>query len=353
LRLYQKRSHKVGQSPGTLTGVGQIPKKPTAITVLDYDHQKCEKNQIKTLSELRQRKDNSTKSWINVEGIRDTNIVAEIGQMFGIHPLILEDIVNPRHRIKIEVFDHYIFIVLKMITYSQDGESFKNENVSLILGKQYLVSFQEGPGDAFEVIRKRIQNQGSRLRIFGCDYLAYSIIDLIVDHYFVVIEKHGEQIEQLEMKLSENPDSDVLREIKALKREFLLFFGAIFPLGDVLKGMMKMDVALITDDTRIFLNDVRDHFLQAINSITTCREILSDMLNDYLSQMSHRMSEVMQLLTVFTATFIPVSFIAGVYGMNFDFMPELHFKFMYPIIWLLMIGIVGSLLVHFKRKKWF
>ena len=353
LRLYPKRSHKVGQSPGTLTAVGQRPKKPTGVTVLDYDHQKCEKQQVETLSDLRQLKDNSTNSWINVEGITDTNIVADIGQIFDIHPLVLEDIVNPGHRIKIEVYEDYIFIVLKMITYSQEGELFDKENVSLILGKQFLISFQEAPGDVFDPIRKRIQSAGSRLRTFGCDYLVYRVIDLIVDHYFVVIEKHGEQIEQLEIKLSESPDSDVPREIKALKREFLLFFGAIFPLGDVLKAMMKEDVALITDDTRIFLNDVKDHFLQAMHSITTCREILTDMLDGYLSMMSHRMNEVVQILTIFMAIFIPLSFIAGVYGMNFDFMPELHFKYMYPIVWLFMIGIAGSLLVYFKRKKWF
>jgi magnesium transporter len=353
LRLYQKQPHKVGQSPGTLTAVGQKPGKPTGVTVLDYDHQKCEKQQIETLSELRQLKGNSTNSWINVEGITDTNIVAEIGQIFDIHPLVLEDIVNPEQRIKIEVYDDYIFIVLKMITYSEEGELFNKENVSLVLGKQFLISFQEEPGDVFDPIRKRIQSEGSRLRTFGCDYLAYSIIDLIVDHYFVVIAKYGEQIERMEIVLSENLDSDLPREIKTLKRELLLFFGAIFPLGDVLKGMMNEDVALIADDTRVFLSNVKDHFLQAIYTITTAREMVADMLSGYLSMMSYKMNEVMQILTIFAATFIPMSFFAGVYGMNFDFMPELHLKYMYPIFWLFMIGIAGSMFVYFKRKKWF
>ena len=309
--------------------------------------------QIGTLSELGRLKANSTNSWINVEGITDTNIVAEIGQIFDIHPLVLEDTVNPRQRIKIEVFDDYIFIVLKVITYSAEGKFFSKENVSLILGKRFLILFREESGDFFEVIHKRIQLEGGRLRTFGCDYLAYCIIDLVVDHYFVVIDKFGEQIEQLEMKLSEKPDSDQLREIKALKRELLLFFGAIIPLGDVLKGMMKKDTLLITNDTRVFLGDVKDHFQQEINTLITAREIVADMLSGYMSMMSHRMNEVMQILTIFTATFIPLTFITGVYGMNFEFMPELSFQYMYPIVWLLMIGIVGSLLVYFKRKKWF
>ena len=353
LRLYQKLSHKVGQSPGTLTTFGEKPEKPTGVTLMDYDHKKCKKQQIERLPELRHLKDSSTNSWINVEGITDPNVVAEIGQIFDIHPLVLEDIVNPEQRIKIEVYDDYIFIVLKMITYSEEGELFCKENVSLVLGKQFLISFQEEPSDVFEAIRKRIQSEGSRLRTFGCDYLAYSIIDLIVDHYFVVIARYGEQLERMEMVLSENPDSDLLREIKAIKTELLLFFGTIFPLGDVLKGMMKEDVTLITDDTRVFLSNVKDHFMQAIYSLTAAREIVADMFSGYLSMMSYKMNEVMQILTIFAATFIPMSFFAGVYGMNFDFMPELHLKYMYPVFWLFMIGIAGSMFVYFKRKKWF
>ena len=183
LRLYQKRPHKVGQSPGTLTTVGQKPKKPTGVTVLNYDHQKCEMQQIGTLSELGRLKANSTNSWINVEGITDTNIVAEIGQIFDIHPLVLEDTVNPRQRIKIEVFDDYIFIVLKVITYSAEGKFFSKENVSLILGKRFLILFREESGDFFEVIHKRIQLEGGRLRTFGCDYLAYCIVGSLLVYF--------------------------------------------------------------------------------------------------------------------------------------------------------------------------
>jgi len=353
LSLYQKLSKKVGQSPGTLTTFGERPEKPTRITLIDYDNSKYEEQQIETLVELRRLKDSSTNSWINVEGINDTNLVAEIGQLFEIHPLVLEDIINPRQRIKIEIYDDYIFIVLKMITYSDESESFNKENVSLILGKQFLISFQEGSGNVYNMIRKRIQKEDSRMRTSGCDYLGYRLIDLIVDHYYVVIEKYGEQIERLEIELSEKSDSVLINNIQALKRELLLFLRAVLPLSEVLTGMMKKDVVLITDDTRVFLGDVNDHFMQVKDTITSFRELAADMLDGYLSMISYKMNEVMQVLTIFAAIFIPLTFIAGVYGMNFEFMPELKFKYMYPTVWLFMIAVAVSMVIYFKRKKWF
>lgn len=353
LKLYQRQSGKVGQSPGTLTAFGEKPEKPTVATLFDYDHNKCEEKQVEMISELRQFKDSTTKSWINVEGITDTNLVAEIGDIFGIHPLVLEDILNPRQRIKMEVYNDYIFIVLKMITYSDEKDSFDKENVSLILGKQFLISFQEKPGDIFDAVRKRLQTEGSRVRTFGCDYLAYRLIDLIVDHYYVVVEKYGEQIEQLELELSKKPDSDLLNDIQMLKRELLLFLRAVLPLGEVLTGTTKEGQMLITEDTRVFLIDVKDHFMQVKDTITSFRELAADMLDGYLSMISYRMNEVMQVLTIFAAIFIPLTFIAGVYGMNFEFMPELKFKYMYLVVWVFMIGTALSMLVYFKRKKWF
>lgn len=352
-RFYRYQNNKIGQSPGTLTAFDRKPEKPPIVTLIDCDSEKCQKQQIESLADLRQYKDTSTNTWIDVAGLTDMNIVAEIGQIFDIHPLVLEDIVDPRQRIKIEMFDDYIFIVLKMVTYSQESESFHKQNVSLILGKHILLSFHEDRGHVFEAIQKRLQSKGSRAHTSGCDYLAYCLIDLIVDHYFVVLEKYGEQFEQFEIELSEKVDSDLLNEIQAVKRELLFFMGAIFPLNDVLIGMMKEDVALVTKDTRLFLRDVYDHFKQVTDTITTCREIAADMLNGYLSMVSYKMNEVIKILTIFTVIFIPLTFIAGVYGMNFDYMPELQIKFMYPVIWVLMIGTAGSMLVYFKRKKWF
>ena len=352
-RFYRNRNHKVGQSPGTLISADRRQIKPTVVTLMDCDSVKCENRLIERLADLRQYKDTSTNTWINVEGIADTKIVSEIGEIFDIHPLVLEDVVNPRQRIKIEVFDDYIFIVLKLITYSQESESFHKQNVSLILGENFLLSFHEEKGHVFDVIRKRMQRKGSRAHTSGCDYLAYCLIDLIVDHYFIIIEKYGAQIQQLEIELSEKADSNLLNDIQAVKRDLLLFFGAIFPLNDVLIGMMKEDVDLITDHTRLFLRDVYDHFKQVTDTITTCREIAADMLNGYLSMVSYKMNEVIKILTIFTVIFIPLTFVAGVYGMNFDFMPELKIKFMYPVIWVLMVGTAGSMIFYFKRKKWF
>ncbi|MGD2096473.1 MAG: magnesium/cobalt transporter CorA [Desulfobacterales bacterium] len=353
LRLYQKKSSKIGQSPGTLTSFDEKPARPTEITLIDFDHKTYEQRQIKTTADLRELKDSPTNSWINVAGITDTDLVAEIGQLFDIHPLVLEDIVNPRQRIKFEAYDDYIFIVLKMITYSNEKESFHKENVSLILGKHFLISFQEEPGDVFDAVRKQLQTENRRVRTSGCDYLAYRLVDLIVDHYYAVVEKFGEHIERLEIELSEKSDSVLIHELQTLKRDLLLFLRAVLPLREALSGMMKEEVLLITDDTRVFFRDVNDHFMQVKDTIISFRELAAGMLDGYLSMVSYKMNEVMQVLTIFAATFIPLTFIAGVYGMNFEFMPELHFKFMYPTVWLLMIATAVSMLVYFKRKKWF
>jgi magnesium transporter len=353
LKLYQKVSSKVGQSPGTLTQLVEKSPEPVAITLFEYDQHSCEEKQIEATSELQHLKETASNSWINIEGIHDTKLVEEIGQMFGIHSLVLEDILNPRQRIKVEDYDDYLFIVLKMITYSDKSDSFDKENVSLILGKQFLISFQEKPGDVFDVIRKRLQLQDSRARTSGCDYLAYRLIDSIVDHYYVVLEKYGEQIEQFEIELSENSDSALVNNIQLLKRELLLFLRAVVPLGEVLSGMTKEDAVLITDDTRLYLQDAKDHFMQVKDTANSFRELAADMLDGYLSMISYKMNEVMQVLTIFAVIFIPLTFIAGVYGMNFEFMPELKFKYMYPTVWLLMIGTAGAMLFYFKRKKWF
>ena len=353
LKLYQKVSSKVGQAPCTLTQLVEKSAEPVAITLFDYDQLSCEEKQIEAASELKHLKETALNSWINIDGIHDTNLVAEIGQIFGIHPLVLEDILNPRQRIKIDLYDDYVFIVLKMITYSAESDSFDKENVSLILGKQFLISFQEKPGDTFDVIRKRIRGEDSRARRSGCDYLAYRLIDSIVDHYYVVLEKYGEQIEQFEIELSENPDSALVNNIQLLKRELLLFLRAVLPLSEVLSGMTKEHAVLITDDTRVFLRDVNDHFMQVKDTANSFRDLAADMLDGYLSMMSHKMNEVMQVLTIFAAIFIPLTFIAGVYGMNFEFMPELKFKYMYPLVWLVMCGVAVAMLVYFKRKKWF
>jgi magnesium transporter len=244
--------------------------------------------------------------------ILQLSLLAELGEIFGIHPLVLEDVLNPSQRIKLEQYDDFVFILLKMITYSDESKSFDKENVSLILGKQFLNAFQEKPGDVFEVIRHRIRNEESRMRQSTCDYLAYRLIDSIVDHYYIVLEKYGERIEQLEIELSKKSDSPMLNEIQVLKRELLLFLRAVMPLSEVLSDMMKEHLEMIADDTRVFLSDVYDHFVYIKDTIISFRELDDSIHDGYMSMISFKMNEVMQVLTIFAAIFIPLTFIAGV-----------------------------------------
>jgi len=353
LKLYQKAGNKLGQAPGTLTQLVEKSEEPAAITLFEYDQKSCEEKDIQAASELQHIKETVSNNWINIDGIHDTNLVSEIGKIFDIHPLVLEDILNPRQRIKIEFYEDCVFIVLKMITHSDEDDSFDKENVSLILGKQFLISFQEKPGDAFDGIRERIRKEGSRARASGCDYLAYRLIDSIVDHYYVVLESYGEQIEKLETELSENSNLELVKDIQLIKRELLLFLRAILPLGEVLTGMTKDEALLITEETRLYLQDVKDHFMQVRDTAGSFRDLTADILDSHLSIMSHKMNEVMKVLTIFAAIFIPLTFIAGIFGMNFEYMPELKYKYSYSLVWLVIIGIAVFMLVKFKRKGWF
>ena len=353
LKLYQKAGIKLGQAPGTLVQLVGKSEEPAAITLFEYDQKSCEEKEIQAASELKHIKETVSNNWINIDGIHDTNLIAEIGRIFDIHPLVQEDILNPRQRIKIEFYDDYIFIVLKMITHSDESDSFDKENVSLILGKQFLISFQEKPGDAFDGIRERIRGEGSRARASGCDYLAYRIIDSIVDHYYVILEKYGEKIEELETELNENSNLELVNDIQRIKRELLLFMRAVLPLGEVLTSMAKEEALLITKETRLYLQDVKDHFMQVRDTAGSFRALVADILDSHLSIMSHKMNEVMKVLTIFAAIFIPLTFIAGIFGMNFEHMPELKMKYAYLLVWVVMISIAVFMLVKFKRKGWF
>ena len=353
LKLYQKAGKKLGQAPGTLTQLVEKSSEAMPITLFEYDRQGCVEKEIKATSDLQRVKESSSNNWVNIDGIHELNIIEEIGRIFDIHPLVLEDILNPRQRIKIEFYDGYVFIVLKMITYSDKSQSFGKENICLILGNQFLVTFQEKPGDTFDGIRERLRKESSRARASGCDYLAYRLIDSIVDHYYVVLEKFGEQIEKLETELNDNSNLELVKDIQLIKRELLLFLRAVLPLGEVLTGMTKVEALLFTEETRLYLRDVKDHFMQVKYTTASFRDLSADILDSHLSIMSHKMNEVMKVLTIFAAIFIPLTFIAGIFVMNFEYMPELKIKFAYHLVWLVMIGIAVFMLVKFKRKGWF
>ncbi|MDY6931671.1 MAG: magnesium/cobalt transporter CorA [Halobacteriota archaeon] len=347
-----KRSNKVGLPPGTLVHVGEKRVEKVKITIIDYDKEQFQEEEVEQVEECFPFKDEPTVTWINIDGIHDIEIIEKIGKHFGIHPLILEDILNTAHRPKMEDLGDYIFIVLKMLYYDGKEKEIKTEQVSLILGKQFVISFQERKGDVFDPIRDRIRNSKGRIRKMGGDYLAYALLDAIVDNYFIILEKIGEEIESLEEELVGSPGPETLHLIHGLKREMIFLRKSVWPLREVISTMERGESSLINESTGIYLKDVYDHTIQVIDTIETFRDVISGMLDTYLSVVSNKMNEVMKVLTIIATIFIPLTFIAGIYGMNFEYMPELGWYWGYFTVWFVMAIVAVLMVYYFRRKGW-
>ena len=352
-RLIKKISKKIGLSPGTLSFVGKKKIEKTTISILDYDQEKFDEKEAKKIEECFPFKDTPTVTWLNIDGLHDTEIIDKIGKHYDIHPLVLEDILNTGQRPKIEIFDDYIFIVIKMLTFDEKEFKITSEQVSIILGKNFVISFQEQPGDIFNPLRERIRKGKGRIRKMNSDYLTYALLDIVIDYYFNILEKVGEKIEDFEEDLMIEPKSDTLNEIYRLKREVLFLRKSVWPLREAVSKLERSESSLINKKTVPYLRDLYDHTIQVIDTVETSRDLLSGMLDLYLSSVSNKMNEVMKVLTIFAAIFIPLTFIAGIYGTNFEFIPELKWHFGYFAMWSVMIIIGGVMLFYFRRKKWF
>ena len=348
----RRRARSAGLPPGTLIHLGEPKTTRVKITVIDYSDIDFEEQEIDKIEECYAYKDKQTVTWINIDGIHEVDIIEKIGTHFGIHPLMLEDIVNTEQRPKLEDFENYLFLVLKMLSFDEQQRAIKIEQVSLVVGPNYVLTFQEREGDVFEPVRDRIRRAKGRIRKMSADYLAYALLDAIVDSYFVILEKIGDKIEELEEDLISQPDTETLQSIHYLKREMIYLRRSIWPLREVTSAMSRNESILIKKSTEIFLKDVYDHTIQVIDTIEAYRDMISGMLDTYLSSISNRMNEVMKVLTIFAAIFIPLTFVAGIYGMNFSFMPELGWKWGYFVVLALMAAIVITMLIYFRRKKW-
>ena len=351
-RFIKKVSRKRGFSPGALVHIGSKKVEKARIRITDYDEKQLQETEAAAVEECFPFKDKPTVTWINIDGIHDVNIIENIGKYFGAHPLVLEDILNTEQRPKMEDFESYVFLVLKMIHYDEKKSELIVEQISIVLGQNFVISFQEREGDAFNPVRERIRSGKGRIRKMGADYLAYALIDAIVDSYFVVLEKFGESIEDIEKELIAQSGMETLQAIHALKREVIFLRKSVWPLREVVSTLERGESPLIGKSTGIFLRDLYDHTIQVIDTIETFRDMLSGMLDLYLSSVSNRMNEVMKVLTIIATIFIPVTFVAGIYGMNFEYMPELRVHFGYPVALLAMLAIGASMLIYFKRKKW-
>ena len=350
---FKRYSQKVGLPPGTLVYTGEERTDPVQITVIDYDETHLREEAAQTIKACLPFTETATVTWIHIEGVHDTQIIEEIGTYFGIHSLVLEDLMTPTQLPKIEVYEDHAFIILKNLDCDTATLSVSREQISLIIGKNFIISLQEGSEKLFTPIRNRLQNTNSRLRKMRSDYLAYALIDVIVDHYFVVLERLSDQIESTEEEAITDPTSEVLQKINGLRREFRLLRRPILPLRDVIDEILAGEIPLLTQDTHLYFRDVYDHLIQVTHTLETLRSAVSELFDTYTSSVNHRMNEVMKVLTIVATFFIPLTFIAGIYGMNFKFMPELETQWGYPVVLLLMAGIGIAMLVYFKLRKWF
>jgi magnesium transporter len=351
-RFIRKLAKKSGLPPGTPVYVGMKKDEKVKVTCIDYYGENFEEKEAKTVDECFLLKDKPTITWINIDGVHELRNIENIGKNLKIHPLVLEDIAHTGQRPKMEDFEDYLFVVLKMLQYDEEKNETKTEQVSIILGANYVVSFQEDEGDVFGLIRERIRTDRGRIRKMGADYLAYSLIDAIVDNYFMVLEKIGEKIEDIEDELIKNPTPEVLHTIHSLKRELIYLRKSVWPLREVISRLERWESPLIDRSIDIYLRDVYDHTIQVIDALETFRDMLSGMLDIYLSSVSNRMNEVMKVLTIIATIFIPLTLIAGIYGMNFKFMPELESPLGYPMVYVAMLAVTLVMLAYFRNKHW-
>jgi magnesium transporter len=358
-RLIKQISRKKGLPPGTPVYIGDERTEEVKITIIDYGADRFEMRTAETVEECLEYKDKPGMTWINVEGIHDTHIVEKLGASFGLHPLIVEDIVNTGQRPKVDISDDYIFIVMKRITWDQTDKVIQVEQISLILGSNFLITFEERDGETFSAVINRIKSNKGRIRKSGADYLAYSLMDNIVDNYFKVIENIGEDIEEMEEELVDNPTPETVHKIHFIKREMIFLRKAIWPLREIISLLEREETRLIQETSLIYLKDLYDHTIQMIDIIETYADITSGMLDVYLSSISNKMNAIMKVLTIIATIFIPLTFIVGLYGMNFNTakspynMPELNWYYGYPFVLGLMAAITFIMLLIFKKKKWF
>ena len=347
-------SKKSGLPPEAMFFIGDEDQKPivTTISLLDYNSEEVHEHTIANIEDLAEFRDKTNVSWVSVTGIHETSIVERIGKVFDIHPLVLEDIVNTSHRPKFEDFDKYFFTILKLPEYNENTEEIEEQQITLLTGENYVVSFLEQPSSIFDSVRNRILTSVWRIRKRGSDYLTYSLIDSIVDNLYKLLHTSGERIEHLEEELMESPTNVTLEEIHHLRKKMMIIQKICWSQREMVYELLQSESALIDEKTLPYFRDVMDHIIQIIDTVETYRDILKELLDFYHSSVSNRMNEVMKVLTIMASIFIPLTLIAGIYGMNFKFMPELEWHYGYFGALGLMVGAGFVLLYLFRRKDW-
>lgn len=353
-RLYSGGlGRKSGQAPGTLVHVGERHSPEVTLAMMDYTASELREMESLTLDEALSFRASKAVTWLNVTGLSDTSMVGTLCSHFGVHTLVQEDVLHTAQRPKVDIYEDHVFMVVKMIRYDEESRELDIEQVSLVLGDGFVMTFQEKEGDVFDPVRQRIRSGKGAVRTRGADYLAYALMDSVVDNYFIALEEMGEDIEEIETAVLDHPDNEVVASIHRLKRELILLRRAVWPLREGFGTLMRDSTPLVKPGTVPFLRDLHDHAFRVMDTVEAFRELVSGLLDVYLSSVGNRMNQVMKVLTIIATIFIPLTFIAGIYGMNFRHMPELAFPWAYPAVLALCLLIALGMIIGFRRKGWF
>ncbi len=359
MAYFTKRYHPPGTSPGTLTQHKKTQPVPLKIQLMDYTDSNCTEKTLATPEECEPYLQRDTVTWIHVQGDAEPDTMRQLGQLFGLHHLALEDVINSGQRPKVDEYNEHLFVVLAHSIINDDREDIEVSQLSLFLGRNFVISFHPGATDPFDPIRKRLRDHAGRIRARGADYLLYALIDLVIDDGFPVLEWLGDEIEELEEEMLDTPTGSNLRRLYQLKRTLVIMRRVLWPQREAVNKLVRNDNINISGATEIYFSDCYDHTIQIMDLIESYRDMATGLLDVYLSSVSYRLNEIMRVLTVIATLFIPLTFIVGVYGMNFGnekspwAMPELHWYYGYPLVWLLMIVIACAMLLYFRRRNWF
>lgn len=348
----KKHSSKIGLPPGTLIHVGEEKTTTARITLLHYDESQVQERVLESVDQCVPFHQTASVNWINLDGLSQIEVLEKFGKEFKLHPLVLEDILHTEQRPKLEDHGDYIYIVLRMLSYNAQRRAIDSEQMSLVLGHNFVLSFQEEPGDVFDAVRMRIRNAKGQIRKFGADYLLYALLDAVVDQYFVILEELGDDIEALEEEVLAHPRADVLQTLHRLKREMIYLRKAVWPLREIINVLARDDSSLVQKHTLIYLRDLYDHAIRVMDTVETFRDLISGMADIYLSSLSNRTNVVMKLLTVITTIFMPLTLLTGIFGMNFKYIPGLTESWGFFAVMAAMVIISVTMLTLFRRKKW-
>ena len=347
-----RRRKRPGASPGTLVHTGEVKTDRVQLHRIDYDADRLNERELASIDEAFPMDEDATVTWLNVDGLHDVEVIQTLGERVGLHPLVMEDILSTGQRPKLDDYEDLVYIVLRMVHFDAPSEELIDEQVSLVVGRNVVISFQERPGDVFDSVRERLRAAKGRIRDSGADYLAYALIDAVVDHYFVTLEQLSDTIEDLSEDILQSPDPESLERVHDLKQSLILMRKSIWPLREVAGKLVRAEAPIFEPATLVFVRDVYDHAVQVIDTVESLRDIVTGMHDIYLSSLSNRMNEIMKVLTIIATIFIPLTFIAGVYGMNFQYMPELEWRWGYFVALGAMAILAAIMIVLFRRRRW-